>query len=158
MGELLKKLSSTHPAKPSASGPDGPTPPSSPGFYSDNSPLQSQGSDRRACISKRNIVFLDERDGGANAGDSTYQRLLCHTPSFASRGGQDFDELADVKARINDIESVCAQQSEMITLAVKDLYRFSREASDRAYRASERLVHQELEAFKAAEADRRMKE
>ena len=92
---------------------------------------------------------MDEKEGFKNAAEDTYQRLLCHTPSFASRGGQDFDELTEMKARVNDIESLCSQQSEMITVAMRDLYRFSREASDRAFRSAERLVQTEIETFKA---------
>ena len=46
----------------------------------------------------------------------------------------------------------------MISLAVKDLYRFSKETSDKAYKSAERLILKEIEEFKAAEAINRMKE
>ena len=46
----------------------------------------------------------------------------------------------------------------MITLAVKDLYRFSREAADKAYRAAERMIQHEIEELRTAEAVNRMKE
>ena len=46
----------------------------------------------------------------------------------------------------------------MISLAVKDLYRFSKESADKAYRSAERLIQKEIEELKAAEAINRMKE
>ena len=107
MAELLRKLSPTHSLKPGLSVAEEAPSRISQDFLG-NSARTSQASDSRP-VSKKNIVFLDEKDGGATAGDASTFRLLCHTPSFASRGGQDFDELVGMKQRISDIEAICGQ-------------------------------------------------
>ena len=64
MAELLRKLSANHPAKPIFL--DTIESPNSSEFYSNNL-RESQGSEKRT-ISKKNIIFLDEKEiGGANA-------------------------------------------------------------------------------------------
>ena len=65
------------------------------------------------------------------------RRFLSQTPSFASRCGDEFNEqlsmsaLADLRQRLTELETVSAQQSDMITLAIKDLYRFCHDTSER---------------------------
>lgn len=48
--------------------------------------------------------------------------------------------MADVKQRIQDLETVSAQQSDMITLAIKDLYRFCQDSCERQVQHTEYIV------------------
>ena len=76
------------------------------------------------------------------------RRFLSQTPSFASnsRYGDDGQEvgmisgMADVKQRIQDLETVSAQQSDMITLAIKDLYRFCQDSCERQVQHTEYIL------------------
>lgn len=115
-----------------------------------NIDLQSQGSDRRNVQKKK--VFSDDRDFGNGPKENSYSRLLCHTPSFASNKEIQNDEFTEMKVRINELETICAQQNEMITIAIKDLYRHSKDMSESALKAAERLCKAEIEDFKASEA------
>ena len=80
------------------------------------------------------------------------RRFLAQTPSFASSSnyiedGQDGDMIngmADFKQRLADMERVSAQQTDMITLTIKDLYRFCQESSERQVSHTELIVNEAI--------------
>ena len=83
-------------------------------------------------------------------------RHLTQTPSFASKQacfGNDFQEpdslvgLIDLKQRLAELENVSAQQSDMITLTIKDLYRFCHDTSERQVQQTEYIVHEAFQEF-----------
>ena len=114
-----------------------------------NIDLQSQGSGRHALKRK---ILSEEKDPANGPKENSYSRLLCHTPSFASNKENGHDEFQEMKIRINELETICAQQNEMITIAIKDLYRHSKDMCENALHAAERLCKSEIEDFKAQEA------
>ena len=52
--------------------------------------------------------------------------------------------MADFKQRLADMERVSAHQTDMITLTIKDLYRFCQESSERQVSHTELIVNEAI--------------
>jgi len=52
-----------------------------------------------------------------------------------------------LKQRLAELENVSAQQSDMITLTIKDLYRFCHDTSERQVQQTEYIVHEAFQEF-----------
>ena len=55
--------------------------------------------------------------------------------------------ISELRQRLSELEHVSAQQSDMITLAIKDLYRYCRDNSERQMTQTEYIVHEAFQEF-----------
>ena len=111
---------------------------------------------RRAIKKNLSLTAIDSppvKESSKNANElEGSRRFLSSTPSFASSQQQYVEDghgvisgMAELKQRVADLEMVSAQQSDMITLAIKDLYRFCQDACERQVSHTEYIVTESMQ-------------